>query len=117
MVRLSLHHKAFLLVQVTAHSLQPHTQESRNPRGLDSFKGCSVRTVRWQRNGARVLEVLRGAGERMFARGELGIFLAAVFFFSHYLSCVFVSLMMFIATCGRIAAKLGSDGLCSWGEN
>lgn len=54
----------------------------------------------------------------MFARGELGIFLAAVFFFfPHYLSCVFVSLMMFTATCGRIAAKLGSDGLCSWGEN
>lgn len=52
----------------------------------------------------------------MFARGELGIFLAAVFF-SHYLSCVFVSLMMFTATCGRIAAKLGSDGLRSWGEN
>lgn len=82
MVQLSLHHKAFLLVQVTAHSLQPHTQESRNPRGLDSFKGRSVRALRWQRNGARVLEVLRGAGERMFARGELGIFLAAVFFFS-----------------------------------
>lgn len=97
------------------HSLQPHTQERRKTRGLYSFKGRPVCTVR-PTNGVQVLEELRGARGRKFVRGELGIFLAAVFF-SHYLSYVFVSLMMFTETCERIAAKLGSDGLCSWGEN
>lgn len=43
------------------------------------------------------------------------VFLAAGF--SHYLYCVFVSLTVLTGAWKRIAAKLGSDGLCSWGEN
>lgn len=36
---------------------------------------------------------------------------------SHYLLCLFVSIIMFTAMCKRIATKLGYDELLSWREN